>query len=287
MEADTPRASWSRVRVGSHFGSAAAVTVALLLAGVGQAQPPQPDVTTWHVKFVCGQRPPQQDWNAVAPGNYYTAINLLNSTRETARVATQISTTTATVAGGIVTAGPAIVLQALQAAELDCADILRASPSIRFLKGFVSVSSATPLAITAVYTAANASGVASIDVEQISAVSVPRCPDLTIAAAGRPTVDVANGRTTVVAAVKNIGTARAPATTAQVEDPNRSPADPLRIAEANVQPLDPNATRTVDLVLNYVVSGSANMAALVLTVDPKDTILECREDNNRQTVGAP
>jgi len=113
------------------------------------------------------------------------------------------------------------------------------------------------------------------------------CADLTIEPSARPIPDVAGDFTVVPVVVANVGSAAAPATQARVEDPNRTDGDPRRIAEADVPPLGPGQQVRLELRLQYLITGSTNLAALLLVVDPKDLIPECREDNNRRTVGPP
>jgi hypothetical protein len=236
------------------------------------------------VKFVCGRLEPGT--GRAAPGTYFTAINLLNHGAEPTRIQTQIATTESEPAPGSTLAGPQAELKPNQAVEIDCEDISHALRRRRFEKGFLVVKSQEPLAVTAVYTASNERDVSSIDVEQISGVpSQQACPDLVIVPDGRPEPDLVADRTRIPTAVRNIGTASAPETRARVEDPNR-PGDPLRIAEAPVGPLSPGQQANVTLELKYAITGSSNLAALVLQVDPKDLIPECREDNNTHTVGA-
>ena len=259
--------------------------VLLLVTCAGDAWPQVSRSRSWVVKFVCG-RQVESGWNQVAPGAYYTAVNILSRSSGAALLTTQIATTRPTLEGGTTLPGPAIELRPSQAAEIDCADILRSAKTDGFLKGFLIVDSSAELMVTAVYTAANEREVSAIDVEQVGpATLLASCPDLTIAPVGRPVPDPANNRTTIRVAVANIGTGTAPPTTASVEDPNLV-NDPRRIAEASVGALDPGAQATADLVLSYAITGSDNLAALVLTVDPKNLIPECREDNNKRTVGS-
>jgi hypothetical protein len=261
-----------------------------LCARAAIAQSNFPEASTWAVKFVCGLRtqasPARADWNTVAPGTYRTAINILNVSTDTLKLSTSIAFTRGDPTMGDTVPGPVLELRPSHAAEVDCADLLAVIRQTSFAKGFLIIDSAARLAVTAVYTAANSTGVSSIDVEELTPVGSRRiCPDLIIGPFRRPIIDATNNRTTVVAAVKNIGTAPAPISTARVDDPNRT--DALRTAEASVPELVPGATATVNLILQYVVTGNENLAALILTIDPKNLIAECREDNNHQTVGAP
>ena len=243
----------------------------------------------YEIKFVCGKRPAQtssSDWDAVSPGSYYTAVNIYNASTDSIEIKTFIATTDARPIGGRRLVGPTLSLQPRQALEMDCNEIVRAARSRGFLKGFVVIVSPQPLEIVAVYTAANSAGVSSIDVEKVSESSGAEvgCPDLTVRPVGRPTIDQARRRTKVPVAVANIGTIDAFDVVVQVEDPSR--IGPERIAEKTIPMVGAGQTVTVTLELTYVLTGSSNLAALQLFVDPKNMIAECNENNNRQTVGS-
>lgn len=70
-----------------------------------------------------------------------------------------------------------------------------------------------------------------------------------------------------------------------VEDPGRGQT-PDRIQQTTLSGLAASAVVSVTLDFPYPMSGSNSMAALVGTVDPKNAIPECREDNNSRTLGA-
>jgi hypothetical protein len=135
------------------------------------AQPGQVSLSLYVAKFVCGDRgvpgPSMQPFDAVAPGKYYSAINIWNGTSGDVIVRTAIATTKADFTEGDLINGPVITLHTRRAAEIDCAEILEAAGRPRFLKGFVRFSTTRPVTLVGVYTAADSTHVVSIDVERI------------------------------------------------------------------------------------------------------------------------
>jgi len=244
----------------------------------------QDTVSIYDVKFVCGLRPPPaagnaETWLTVAPGRYFTAINILNASSDTARLWTTVAIASPLTMARATHPGPGVAIPPGAAVEIDCRDIRATRRPPPFLKGFLQIVSAQRLSVVAVYTAANSGGVATIDVEHQSASRAESCPDLAL---GRITSLVALQRTFLTIGVGNIGGADAGAFAVRVEDPNRAGAD--RIAEKDVVGLGAGEQTTVNLQLPYRTSDNA---ALVVNVDPKMVIAECREDNNIRTAGAP
>jgi hypothetical protein len=249
------------------------------------------------VKFVCGRRvqpPPTAGarFDAVAPGLYFTAVNIHNPSRDAIRIRTRIATTQAAPVGGVVVSGPALSLEPGQALELDCAEILRvAGPQhLRgFLKGFVLLVSDHDLDVVAVYTASIATGVMTLDVESVATrppsfgQGTQRCPDLVIGRIERPTY--ASGHTFVRLAVGNMGDVAATNVGVNLEDPGGT--GPERIVETKVPLIAPGAWVVVTLEFVYTIEGNARVAAIVALVDPKNVIAECDETNNRRTLGSP
>ena len=259
------------------------------LAGIAGAQ--DTTISTYDVKFVCGTRGViavrgGSPFETVAPGRYYSAINLLNPSRDWDTVLTTVAATAIQPQPGPMLPGPHSVLPPGTALEIDCADILTGTRPPPFLKGFLRISATSPLTVTAVYTAANQAGVVSIDVDRVSNADAARCPDLTYGRVDRPTVDPTTQHTIVKFVVVNVGNVGAGAFDVRVEDPNRAP-NPDRIAQTTVSGLGPGGFSLITLELPYAISGSRNFAALVLQIDPKNMIPECREDNNTRTIGAP
>jgi hypothetical protein len=119
------------------------------------------------VKIVCGT----PDRPAVAPGTYFTAINVHNPSVEPAKLQFKIALTMPGIAPGPISQFFPAVLKGDQALEIDCTDIARRAPPVhsRFLKGFVVIQSATELDVVGVYTAANAADgrVVTLEIERV------------------------------------------------------------------------------------------------------------------------
>lgn len=243
----------------------------------------QEQAFAYPVKFVCGDRPSSRGWDAVFAGRYYTAINLRNPSSDTLRLSTQIAATLAAPTEGPTTWGPVLTLHPAHALEVDCQEILALAQGARFQKGFFVIAAPVELDVVAVYSAGLATGVTTMDVEPIARRTVAACVDLMIARFERPTVS--GGQTHVTLYVVNIGTQDAPSFDVTVEDPGRDTL-PDRIQQATVAGLAAGAVVAVTVHFPYAMSGSNYMAALVGMVDPKNAIPECREDNNRRTLGA-
>lgn len=118
-------------------------------------------------KFVCGK----PDGGELAPGVYFTAINVHNPTERGVRFRKKIA-----VAGRREKPGPVsrffdAKLGPDEALEIDCPDIRRhAQVHEEFLKGFVVLESQTELDVVAVYTAAGDDGqVETLHVERVPA----------------------------------------------------------------------------------------------------------------------
>lgn len=133
----------------------------ILLAGtLGRGSwtcaPAQARPTSYRVKFVCGKG----DGRILAPGIYTTAINILNGDDPEAAASTYRRSYSVGLPGEVAAGQTAprsgATLTPGEAAEIDCADILR---EVRRLcpsdlcKGFVSIESRMPLDIVAVYSA--------------------------------------------------------------------------------------------------------------------------------------
>lgn len=258
----------------------------------------QADLHDYVVKFVCGRRAAptvaSAAFDAVAPGQYYTAINIRNASRDTIGIRTRFATTLAAPVAGPVLGGPPLRLGPHQALELDCAEILRAAAAgglrVAFLKGFTILTTDHPLDVVAVYSAATAGGVVTMDVESVP----PRatggdrtvsllCPDLVVGTIARPTYDASG--TSVRVVVGNVGTADAGNVVVSMEDPGREGAD--RMATATIPTIAAGGVATVTLTLPYEARGNARVAAFVVQVDPKNEVRECDETNNTRTLGSP
>ena len=154
--------------------------VASLVIGCAETGPEPP--LEYAVKFVCGPA----DGPAVAPGTYFTAINVHNPTADTIRLRRKVARTAADVQGGRVSVFSNHSLLPDQAMEFECRDILRMGQSIGdvviaeitgFHKGFVLIHADERLDVVAVYTAMGATGqVETMDVERVSPHPLGRVP---------------------------------------------------------------------------------------------------------------
>ncbi len=128
------------------------------------------------VKFVCGR----MRRGALAPGRYYTAINIHNPFRDDVKFQTKAALAGPDKVhggkigvGGFVSEFEVYRLEHDQALEIECMDISRRTASFvprDFISGFYVIQSDTELDVVAVYTTqARFWGAKSIDVETISA----------------------------------------------------------------------------------------------------------------------
>jgi hypothetical protein len=263
----------------------AAAALSLVAEGVALSQPLGGEYV---VKFVCGRRaapPAMVAWDAVAPGSYFTAVNIRNASLDTARVRVEIATTRPAPSPGLlVPLSPGLLVPPRRAIELDCREILTTAPVV-FLKGFVVLTTNRDLDVTAVYSAAEAGVLRTMDVETVQprraeTSSGASCPDLTVVALSNPAI-TANLHTRIRVTVRNIGTANATAVTVRIEDQSGATAD--RIVEATIALLA--AGNQVDVVLDlpYQLAPSSWPSVLAV-VDPKNEIAECNEGNNQRRV---
>jgi hypothetical protein len=103
------------------------------------------------VKFVCGK----SNGEVVAPGAYWTAINVHNPTYATVKFRKKIAIALPGEKAGPVSKFFAAKLGPDEALEIDCPDIFKhAEYKADFLKGFVVIESQVELDVVAVYTAA-------------------------------------------------------------------------------------------------------------------------------------
>jgi hypothetical protein len=123
------------------------------------------------VKFVCGE---VREQNIVAPGQYFTAINVHNpSSTRPVRFQWKIAIALPGVKGGPISNFFDAALKPDQALEIDCPDIAKGSPSsdLKPLKGFVVIISPCELDVVAVYTAQQkpGAGVQTMHTERVPA----------------------------------------------------------------------------------------------------------------------
>jgi len=126
--------------------------VVLTMVGSARAQTSLAPTPIYTVKFVCGTqapllglKPPAEP--PVKPGNYATVINvegLANNVQVTGNVS---------VANGSTISHSGFSLSLYQTRDITCADISRVvGGSAPFITGFINISPASSLSVTAVYT---------------------------------------------------------------------------------------------------------------------------------------
>lgn len=134
------------------------IIVALLMPGVAACATPKyedkkPSKTMYEyaVKFICGE----PDVPVVAPGHYYTAINVHNPISDTVKFRKKVAVALPGEKAGPVSRFYDAALKYDEAMEIDCPDILKhADVEEGFLKGFVVIQSPSELDVVAVYTTA-------------------------------------------------------------------------------------------------------------------------------------
>lgn len=125
------------------------LALAAPLATPARAQDTLAVPTEYAVKIVCG-RP---DRRAVAPGTYFTAINIHNPNADSVIFRKKVALTLPGERPGRVYPFSSNSLLPDQALEIDCTDALRHSDTtLPFAKGFVVIQSQAPLDVVAVYT---------------------------------------------------------------------------------------------------------------------------------------
>jgi hypothetical protein len=135
------------------------------------------------VKIVCGVCTQEVNNDMLAPGQYWTAINIYNPSQkeeEVARFEIRIAIAEPVAAGTTGTTGisfdvqPILELKSGNALEIDCGYIIAnfekaGNHQRRFLKGFVVIKSKFELDVVAVYTAAKHGGsVVTLHTERVS-----------------------------------------------------------------------------------------------------------------------
>mgnify|MGYP003394174013 CR=1 FL=1 len=117
-------------------------------------------------KFVCGKSAGE----VVAPGVYFTAVNVHNPTYTRIRFRLKIAVALPGLKPGSVSKFHEAELGPDEALEIDCPDILKlARTDAGFLKGFVVIESEVELDVVAVYTAAGERGqVETLHTERVS-----------------------------------------------------------------------------------------------------------------------
>jgi hypothetical protein len=103
----------------------------------------------------------------VAPGEYWTAVNVHNPSYRTVEFSKKVAVAFPKQAGPV-SGFEGLVLRGDEALEIDREDILRQAATDEFVKGFVVIMSPQDLDVVAVYTASpDGSGVSTIHTERV------------------------------------------------------------------------------------------------------------------------
>lgn len=138
------------------------MTILVLVPASGAKQLP----LQYAVKFVCGK----SNGTVVAPGLYFTAINVHNPAERGVRFLKKVAVALPDEKAGPITPLASAELGPDGAVEIDCREILaRAKKGEGFLKGFVVLESEEELDVVGVYTAAGAT-------RQIETLEIERVP---------------------------------------------------------------------------------------------------------------
>ena len=122
-------------------------------------------VFQYAVKVVCGK----SDGKVVAPGEYWTAVNVNNPNLRSVKFRKKIAIALPSERAGPVTDFFSARLGPGEALEIDRADIYEHAKQFDFIKGFVTIESGVELDVVAVYTAAGSDGrVETLDIERVA-----------------------------------------------------------------------------------------------------------------------
>jgi len=134
----------------------AALSLLFLLSVPAGARCQQLGRFEYAVKFVCGPASAKPSVSVVAPGMYYTAINVHNPNEKGFVFRKKIAIALPEEKAGRVTKFFEAKLGPDEALEIDCPDIMRHADAEGFLKGFVVIESDLELDVVAVYTTTGA-----------------------------------------------------------------------------------------------------------------------------------
>ena len=124
------------------------------------------------VKVICGK----PGTAAVAPGVYYTAINIHNPNADSIFFRKKFALTLPKEQPGPVSSFSSNFLVSDQALEIDCNDIFGHTGTTGFLKGFAIVQSQAALDVIAVYTSVGSTGrIETMHLERAPARQCMRC----------------------------------------------------------------------------------------------------------------
>ncbi len=222
------------------------------------------------VKFICGK----SNGSVVAPGNYFTAINVHNPAHTAVRFQKKVAIALPGEKAGPISKLFDAGLDADEAMEIDCPDIREHSPlQADFLKGFVVIESDAELDVVAVYTVAGQDGwIETMFMDRVPGrpfeVGLPDLipvPDATGNFCRRK-----NG--TLIVTVKNQGTSGA--------GPSSTRVDFLSYGQVTMPtpPLGPSAS--VDLLFPIPPNCDDPDCEFRITVDVNNDVTESNEGNN-------
>ena len=188
--------------------------VAIRVALTGNQTPPM--AHQYAAKFVCGKN---IEGKVVAPGEYFTAINVHNPGRNAASIRKRFAVAFPGEKPGPVSGVVEERLKPGEAFEVDCPDIAKHVPVSGFAKGFVTIESPQDLEVVGVYTAARlpTREVVSEEIERVpSRLVALALPDLLpVPGPEGHFCRVSNGR--MVVTVRNQGNAAAAATVTEID----------------------------------------------------------------------
>jgi hypothetical protein len=229
-------------------------------------------VYQYAVKVVCGK----SDGRVVAPGQYFTAINIHNPTSGAVSFRKKFVAAFPDEKPGIVTPFYGARLGADEAVEIDCPEIFGRLPNVGdFIKGFVVIESEVDLDVVAVYTAGPGE-VATMDVERVTArrVAVER-PDLVVRSIDRVEFLAGTLNLRVTFTVANVGAAAAAASITRITTDNGVPIDVATPA------LAAGASATLTTTVLQQKNCYDPDCTVCGTADSADAVTESDETNNK------
>lgn len=122
------------------------------------------------VKFVCGKT----DSRVVAPGMYFTSVNVHNPGREAAQFLKKFAIALPSQKAGPVTKLIEAKLGSDEAFSIECREIISRTHAPGFAEGFLVIESKVELDVVAVYTTAGSTG--QVQTMEIERVPVRRTP---------------------------------------------------------------------------------------------------------------
>jgi hypothetical protein len=260
-----------------HFSTRARLTLAgalslLIIAAADTAQAQQPAGFQYAVKFVCGKS--EQRIPVVAPGEYFTAINVHNPNATAVGMRKKFAIALPGEKAGPISKFFDARLAPDEAFEIDCLDIFQlTSSTASFIKGFAVIETPQELDIVAVYTAAGRSGgVETMDVETVQPrrLTVVGKPDLVpVPDASGTFCRLRDGQ--LVVTVKNQGTADAGPSVTRVDFSSGSVSQPTPPIPAG---------GSVDLLFPIPAGCFQPDCFFRITVDSTNIVDESNEGNN-------